>query len=102
MELLVPMENLIDKESELNRLSKELAKKDKEFETIIQKLDNPNFLNKAPKAIVEKEELKKQRLKEVIKNLEYKSRSYQRYELRAKYFKNICEKTLSLCSYLGS
>ena len=29
MELLVPMENLIDKESELNRLSKELAKKDK-------------------------------------------------------------------------
>ena len=72
MELLVPMENLIDKESELNRLSKELAKKDKEFEIIKQKLDNSNFLTKAPKAIVEKEELKKQRLEEVIKNLEHK------------------------------
>ena len=72
MELLVPMENLIDKESELNRLSKELAKKDREFETIKQKLDNPNFLIRAPKAIVEKEELKKQRLEEVIKNLEHK------------------------------
>ena len=72
MELLVPMENLIDKESELNRLSKELAKKDREFETIKQKLDNPNFLIRAPKAIVEKEELKKQRLAEVIKNLEHK------------------------------
>ena len=45
---------------------------DKEFETIKQKLDNPNFLIKAPKAIVEKEELKKQRLEEVIKNLEHK------------------------------
>ena len=66
------MENLINKESELNRLSKELAKKDKEFETIKQKLDNPNFLIKAPKAIVEKEELKKQRIEEVIKNLEHK------------------------------
>ena len=32
MELLVPMENLIDKESELSRLSKELTKKSKEFE----------------------------------------------------------------------
>ncbi|MDC2963815.1 valine--tRNA ligase [Gammaproteobacteria bacterium] len=72
MELLVPMENLIDKESELNRLSKELAKKDKEFETIKQKLDNPNFLTKAPKAIVEKEELKKQKLEEIIKNLKHK------------------------------
>ena len=72
MELLVPMENLIDKESELNRLSKELTKKDKEFKAIIQKLDNPNFRDRAPKAIVEKEELKKQRLKEVIQNLEYK------------------------------
>ena len=66
------MENLIDKESELNRLSKELAKKDKEFEIIKQKLGNSNFLNKAPKAIVEKEELKKQRIEEVIKNLEHK------------------------------
>ena len=72
MELLVPMENLIDKESELNRLSKELTKKDKEFKAIIQKLDNPNFRDRAPKAIVEKEELKKRRLKEVIQNLEYK------------------------------
>jgi valyl-tRNA synthetase len=66
------MENLIDKESELNRLSKELTKKDKEFKAIIQKLDNPNFRDRAPKAIVEKEELKKRRLKEVIQNLEYK------------------------------
>tara|TARA_Y100001935_G_scaffold29870_1_gene23244 strand:- start:718 stop:1389 length:672 start_codon:yes stop_codon:yes gene_type:complete len=72
MELLVPMKNLINKESELNRLSKELAKKDKEFELIKQKLDNPNFLDKAPKEIIEKEELKKQRLEEIRKNLEYK------------------------------
>ena len=41
-------------------------------EIIKQKLDNSNFLTKAPKAIVEKEELKKQRLEEVIKNLEHK------------------------------
>jgi len=72
MELLVPMENLIDKESELTRLSKELTKKNKEFEAIKKKLDNPNFIKKAPKAIVEKEDLKRQRLDEVIKNLEHK------------------------------
>ena len=72
MEILVPMENLIDKESELTRLSKELAKKNKEFEAIKKKLENPNFIEKAPKAIVEKEDLKRQRLDDVIKNLEYK------------------------------
>ena len=72
MELLVPMENLINKESELSRLSKELTKKNKEFEAIKKKLDNPNFIDKAPKAIVEQEDLKKQRLDAVIKNLEHK------------------------------
>ena len=72
MELLVPMENLIDKESELTRLSKELTKKNKEFEAIKKKLENRNFIDKAPKAIVEKEDLKRQRLDEVIKNLEHK------------------------------
>ena len=66
------MENLIDKESELTRLSKELTKKNKEFEAIKKKLENPNFIEKAPKAIVEKEDLKRQRLDEVIKNLEHK------------------------------
>ena len=50
----------------------EISKKNKEFEAIKKKLDNPSFIDKAPKAIVAKEGLKMQRLDEVIKNLEHK------------------------------
>jgi valyl-tRNA synthetase len=55
MKLLIPMAGLIDKEAESARLEKEIAKLNKEIEGVEAKLANPNFVDKAPAAVVEKE-----------------------------------------------
>lgn len=56
VELLIPMAGLIDKDAELNRLAKELAKLDKDIAVSEGKLNNPKFADKAPKDIIEKEQ----------------------------------------------
>ncbi|WP_311944236.1 valine--tRNA ligase [Halomonas piscis] len=55
MEVLVPMAGLIDKDAELARLDKEIARQNKQIEGIEKKLDNENFIAKAPAAVVDKE-----------------------------------------------
>ncbi|MGO2147006.1 valine--tRNA ligase [Halomonas sp.] len=55
MEVLVPMADLIDKDTELARLNKEIEKQDKLMVGIEKKLGNPGFMSKAPDAVVEKE-----------------------------------------------
>ncbi len=60
MELLVPMAGLIDKDAELGRLDKELAKLEKDIQRLADKLGNPGFVDKAPAAVVEKEQDKLQ------------------------------------------
>ncbi|MDZ7851391.1 MAG: valine--tRNA ligase [Halomonas sp.] len=58
MEVLVPMADLIDKETELARLAKEIEKQDKLIGGIEKKLGNESFVAKAPEAVVEKERSK--------------------------------------------
>lgn len=55
MKVLIPMAGLIDKEAELARLEKEIAKIQSDVERINKKLGNPNFVDKAPEAVVQKE-----------------------------------------------
>ncbi|MBY6191357.1 valine--tRNA ligase [Microbulbifer agarilyticus] len=55
LELLVPMAGLIDVEAESARVQKELDKLDKDLASVAGKLKNPNFVNKAPEAVVNKE-----------------------------------------------
>ena len=55
MEVLVPMADLIDKDTELARLNKEIEKQDKLIGGIEKKLGNDGFIAKAPEAVVEKE-----------------------------------------------
>lgn len=55
LEILVPMQGLIDVDAELARLGKEADKLDKELNGVNNKLANPNFVDKAPAAVVEKE-----------------------------------------------
>ncbi|QIL89696.1 valine--tRNA ligase [Microbulbifer sp. SH-1] len=55
LELLVPMAGLIDVEAESARVLKELDKLDKELARIAGKLQNPNFVDKAPEDVVAKE-----------------------------------------------
>ena len=69
MEIFIPLEGIIDVKKEAGRL----AQKIKVLENILQntdkKLKNKQFLNKAPKEIVEREKEKKGQLKESIKKL---------------------------------
>jgi len=58
MEVLVPMAGLIDKDAEIARLNKELEKLQKEIGKISGKLNNENFVSKAPEAVVAKEKAK--------------------------------------------
>ena len=56
MKLLIPLAGLINKEEELKRLSKDIAKLETNIEKTRNKLNNPNFKDKAPAAVVEKEQ----------------------------------------------
>jgi valyl-tRNA synthetase len=55
MELLVPMAGLIDMEAELARLDKEIDRKEKDRDRTLAKINNPNFVDKAPDEVVQKE-----------------------------------------------
>jgi valyl-tRNA synthetase len=70
MKLLIPLSGLIDKESELARLSKELDKKVTELEHCERKLANPSFIDKAPSVVVEKEQARAAELRIAINSLE--------------------------------
>lgn len=59
-ELLIPMAGFIDKQAELARLTKELNKLQQEVQRIGNKLNNENFVAKAPEAVIAKEREKMQ------------------------------------------
>ncbi|MBV7387417.1 valine--tRNA ligase [Pasteurellaceae bacterium TAE3-ERU1] len=58
VEVLVPMAGFIDKDAELARLNKEIAKYQQEIERIEKKLANEGFVAKAPVQVIEKERAK--------------------------------------------
>jgi valyl-tRNA synthetase len=55
MKLLIPLAGLIDKDAELARLEKEIGRLRQDVERTGKKLENPNFVDKAPDAVVQKE-----------------------------------------------
>jgi len=55
MQLLIPMAGLIDKKAELARLDKQIDKLSGDLERGSTKLANPNFVDRAPEAVVAKE-----------------------------------------------
>jgi len=67
MRILIPLAGLIDKQAELQRLSKEIEKLRKELEKLNAKLDNPKFVARAPADVVEKD---KQRVAEMSASLQ--------------------------------
>lgn len=58
LEILIPMQNLIDTKNELDRLNKELGKVSKDLVISQNKLNNPDYVDKAPRDVVEKERLR--------------------------------------------
>jgi valyl-tRNA synthetase len=55
MKVLVPFGAFIDKDTEINRLHKEIEKLEKDLARSTGKLSNASFVDKAPAAVVEKE-----------------------------------------------
>lgn len=70
LEILIPMAGLIDKAEESARLNREIVKLKKDAERAEAKLQNPNFVDKAPAEVVEKEREKLYELKNVLTKLE--------------------------------
>ena len=58
MEVLIPMAGFIDKDAEVERLTKSIEKLEKDLERVQNKLGNPGFVDKAPEAVIEKEKEK--------------------------------------------
>jgi len=69
MTVCIPFEGLIDKAAESARLSKELAKAIAEADATASKLKNKNFVDKAPKKVVEQVNLRLEKAKDAVAKL---------------------------------
>ncbi len=73
-EIFVPLEGLIDFETERKRLEKELGNLKVQLEKTSRKLANADFLANAPDEVVQREKTKKEdftkRIEKINKNLE--------------------------------
>ncbi len=70
IEVFVPLKGLVDFDSEMKKLQKELDKLASEYEGVRKKLENPEFVNKAPAGVVEKERARMEGLLEKRGKLE--------------------------------
>ena len=68
-ELFLPLDELVDKEKELERLNKEKAKLESEIKRVEGKLLNKGFTDKAPAAVVEEERRKGEKYSEMLKKV---------------------------------
>lgn len=65
-EILVPLDELVDKKAELERLEKEKKRLEGEVMRVEKKLSNQGFVSKAPAAVVEEERAKGEKYKEML------------------------------------
>jgi valyl-tRNA synthetase len=77
LQIFVPLDDNIDIEAEKTRLSKEIHKFTLEIEKSSQKLNNPDYVNKAPSQVVEKE---REKLSENTAILEKLEKQFERLE----------------------
>ncbi|MBD3634581.1 MAG: valine--tRNA ligase [Methylophaga sp.] len=70
MEILIPLEGLIDKDAEIARLNKEMSKLDKVIKQSSGKLANENYVAKAPAEVVAKEREKLEEMQQAYQQLE--------------------------------
>jgi len=69
MELFIPLEGIIDLEKEVERLEKEIATTEGLLKSVLGKLANKNFVDRAPEAVVTKEKDKLDHYGESLKKL---------------------------------
>ena len=72
IEILVPMAGLIDVDAERARLEKEIAKLETGMKAVSAKLNNKNFMDNAPEAVIAKESGKAQQMSGALTALQEK------------------------------
>ena len=68
-QLFMPLDDLVDREKELARLTKEKENLEKEIKRVEGKLANPGFIGKAPADVVEAERKKGEKYKEMLEKV---------------------------------
>ncbi|WP_068448806.1 valine--tRNA ligase [Caviibacter abscessus] len=68
-QIFVPLADLIDKDKEIEKINKEIEKVQKELDRVMAKLNNEAFISKAPKAVIDKENMIKDELSSKISKL---------------------------------
>ena len=68
-EFLLPMDELVDKEKEIERLTKEKTRLEGEIKRVEGKLSNKGFTDKAPAAVVEEERQKGEKYKAMLEKV---------------------------------
>lgn len=68
-EIFIPLDELVDKEKEIARLTKEISKTEIEIKKATGKLSNEGFVNKAPAAVVEREKQTLENNKKLLTDL---------------------------------
>lgn len=76
IEVYLPLKDYIDLDREKAKLEKEKAKIQAEYDRVVQKLNNPNFLSKAPEQVLKKEEGIKQELFEKLNSINENIQKY--------------------------
>lgn len=74
---IVPLDNLIDKEKEIQRLTKEKEKTEGEIKRIEGKLSNEGFIGKAPKNVIDAEKEKLANYESLLKEIIESLKSYE-------------------------
>ena len=75
-ELYIPLGELVDIDSEIERLKNELIKADEEIARANGKLNNPGFISKAPKDLVENERKKLEKYVELKQKIQENLNDY--------------------------
>ena len=68
-ELYIPLDELVDKEKELNRLNDEKKRLESEIKRVEGKLNNPGFVAKAPEKVVNEEREKGEKYKQMLEKV---------------------------------
>ena len=76
VEVVIPMESMVDVEAEKQRLRKEIDRDQAEFNRLEVRLKDKAFLEKAPAAVVEKERQKKDTIADKIERLKQQLLNY--------------------------
>lgn len=81
LELFIPLQGLINPQDEVNRLQKEYQKLQNDFLKIHNKLNNQQFIAKAPQDVVSKEKERYEALKLILQKLEKQLRTFGKHDL---------------------